>query len=917
MQWNELKIHIRHIGAKDQKRVQRAFEIGKKAHEGQLRKSGEPYYTHPIAVAHILADMGADADTLIAALLHDTVEDTDLTLKMIDKEFNGDVAALIDGVTKLEPEDVEGVATLDDQIETLRKTFDLIEGDVRVIIIKLADRLHNMQTIEHLAKQRQKEMAQETLDVFVKIADRLSMATVRDELEGLCLAIINPAQQSELVQLQEFNEGKSVRAIRVLRQALVKEHPSAMKHVEMYYEKKSWGKLLVQKNAGERKITGVADMIVTFVCRDIAACYAVLGALHQSHARETLSFQDFINAPMINGYKGLHTTVILEKGTRVRCKIRTEEMQDYAQRGITVFCFDDKAQGVREYLLPWTERIARLSKDTAQDSDDFWESLQHDILGESMVIHGVDDSRVLVPAGATALDGALYCFGKKALKMTAVAIDGIDVAMHTPLPNASSISITAGKKNTVEREWLRWASAGLPTAIIRDALAKQPGSKKHTMGKTLLQEIFTENKKGYIEEFDEQSVRNALHGLGYKTIEDAYIAIADGHLEPSAVFEALFNKPDAQESAKRVPCHISFTLDFEDIDSITGTLDVYKKHGIPLTSVKFHPFAMMRGKIGVHHSLTPKEQHSIQTELTTIGAKNVTVDIARSRFKFLLGAFFLLTIWGFDPAIAHRLIAEFNVSPIDLTLIRFWALAGLSGLLVLWKSLRNELPYARVSIFNRKLWYSVMLMISISLTTYAALRGTEPSHYTIPMTTGGILLTTIVNRKRWALLTCTWSLLLLGIALLVLFTPGWSLESMIYTLLAVTSFSAFSVVSERHKQESLISARAVQYFFTLTILCALLTLPLIQFATLGTLTRTAVMQIALFSVFFAGLPYYMYYYMLTHKQIDFVLRYSFLIILTTMIGQVLFSASPVISPVTMIAGAIVALGAMLPLVLRK
>ena len=920
MQWNELKSHLRHLSSADHKRIQHAFELGKESHGEQKRKSGEPYFMHPIAVAHILADMGADSDTLIAALLHDTVEDTNLTLKEINKEFDGDVSALIDGVTKLEPEDVAAHPTMDEQIETLRKMFDLIENDVRVITIKLADRLHNMQTIEHLTPEKQRIMAQETMDIYVKIADRLSMQDMRDELEALCISILEKDRFSKLSAQQERNEQRSIRAVKVLGDKLDAHNPKLMDKTEMLYEAQSWGKISTQVNVGQKKVTGIPDMVIVFLCKEVSQCYQILGALHQTHPRETTSFQDFINAPMINGYRGLHTTIILEKGTRVRCKIRTEEMDEYAHFGIATHCFDNLAGGIMDYLLPWTGQISSLSKDTKMQSEAYWESLQNDILGESIVIHGTDDRHVLLPKGSSALDGAFYCYGNKALFIQSIQIDGIEVPFHTPLHNAVSLSVTTGKQKTVSLEWLHWISSGLATAMIRSSLAQLSGTKRRVIGKELLQNFLTAHKKGYIEEFNKQSLLDALQKVGYTSLNQAYEGIADGHLQPSDVYESLFaiSKKGSKDIVTRIKTKICFTMNFDDYDSVTKTLDVYKCYGISLRSVRFRPFAMSRGNICVVHPFTPKEQQSISRDLEAAGVENVHVVAANSRMKVLFGAGFLLLVWGFDPAIAYHIIHEFDVSPVDLTLLRCWALTVLSGLTLLWQRMTKKDQYISIPIRNLSLWISVLLMICISLTSYIALQGTQPAHYSIPMTAAGILLTTIVNRKHWIVLIFTWLLLFIGVALVALFTPVWDLSSMIFMLLAVIAFSLFSVVSEAYKKEVNIGARAIQYFFALSLLCTILTAPLLLISTIDSLPREAIVEIVLFSVFIAGLPYYMYYSLLSYKQIDFVLRYSFLIIFTTILGQMLFAPSaPQVSGLTLVSGLIVTVGALLPIVFKK
>ncbi len=319
MQWQEFRSHVRHLPTLQIARIEQAFELGKKVHAGQKRKSGEDYFSHPVAVAHMLADMHADADTLIAALLHDTVEDTPLTLDEIKVIFGEEVTVLIDGVTKLDAKEVAMSPKLDEQIESIRKIFTLMQKDVRIMVIKLVDRLHNIQTIQFLKPERQQTLAQETLEVYVKIADKLCMQDLRDELEALCLAVLQPELFPKLLELRGNNEQRGATIIKTI-QTKVREHDRVLaSHITFGFEPKIWDQIAAQLSAGGAVTTGLSFITIAIECDDIDGCYRALGALHQLWQREVLSFQDYINAPRLNGYQGLHTTIIAEDGTRVRC----------------------------------------------------------------------------------------------------------------------------------------------------------------------------------------------------------------------------------------------------------------------------------------------------------------------------------------------------------------------------------------------------------------------------------------------------------------------------------------------------------------------------------------------------------------------------------------------------------------------
>ncbi len=909
MQWATFSAALSHLPAREQERIHRAFELGKTMHGDQKRKSGEPYFTHPIAVATILAGMGADADTVIAALLHDTVEDTDLTLNAIDQEFNGSVRSLIDGVTKLFSGDFNDKPTLDEQKETLRKIFTLMQEDVRVMVIKLVDRLHNMKTIQFLQEERQQAMAQETQDVFVKIADRLCMQDLRDALEELTLQILEKEAFPTLLELRRKSDEHAHEAAQMMHLEFSK--PGMPKHLKIHPESKQWSDVQQQMEKGKGSVTGLADIVLAFECASIPACYEVLGSLHQRWRREAMSFQDFINSPKINGYQGLHTTIILPNGMRVRCKIRTKDMQIYAHRGIAAYCFDSKAKGLLEYL-PWVQHIQSLSEDTKNRSEEFFESLKSDILGESIVVHGTGDHTVLLPAGSTALDGAFYCFHEKALRIKAIRINGQLVPFSTLLNHSVSIDIELNSRFTVHREWLDWVHTGVATAMIRGALSNQSKHYKQVMGKEILQKRMDEQKLGYIEEFDRRTIVSTLAKLGYTSLEDVYVALADGREDVSNVCKAIFAKrnPSAIQRGDRQWLIFYIKPEFARNMDLTHFLEKFYGH--------FHSIKMsfskrkQQRKIIIDFSATPDVCNAMLVDIKGIGVKHFLLRRRYSFIKLVVGIAIIMTLWGMDPVIGYEIIQRNQLSAIDLTLIRFWSLTSISGMLLLFQKYRSNLKQSWLHINSKSLWLSVFFLISVSLTTYISLQTTIPCHYTIPMTAAGIIMTSIVHKKRWHILIVTWLLLLSGFIFLIANDPSWGLQGIFFTILSVLSFSGFSIVSERYKREENIAARSAQYFFLLSALCAILTLPLLTVSTLSSIPFQVLAQMTLFSITLVGLPYYMYYFFLSHQAIDFVLRYSFLIILVTMFGQLLFEHE--VSTTILIASSLVMLGAMLPLI---
>lgn len=916
MQWKEFRVHLRYLSSHDLVRVEKALAMCKEVHKDQKRRSGDPYHTHPIAVALLLANMHADADTLIAALLHDAVEDTPTTLDDVDREFNGSVRMLIDGVTKLCAEDVMSSPTLNESVETLRKIFTLMEQDIRIMVIKLVDRLHNMQTAEFLPEEKRQILARETMDIYVKIADRLSMQDIRDELEGLCLAILDPERFADLQKLLLDNDtiGKDL-AMQMQRSLSSLEKSWA--HAIVTFENPSWDRLERQRAFGQAAISGSAPYAISIVAEDTDACYAVMGGLHQLWQREIMSFQDYINSPTLNGYRGLHTTVILKNGTRVRCKIRDKEMQEYAHRGIAMYCFDQRSKGVLGYL-PWLKHIAPLSDDTRDRSKDFWQSLQSDLLEETTSVHGPGDLTVQVPKNATVLDAVFYLFQDEALKTSSIILNGKEVAFHTPIIPAASIGIQTGEDPTVTRQWLDWTNTGLATAKIRSALGVRSQEEKILLGKGLLQEILTAKRRGFIEEFSSESVLKGILSLGYRSLEDTYIAIADGRMDAADVYQAIFDPGTSGTHVVIAEHDVRFSFELGNLEISSDLIRIFQRYKelFRKLRVRYNPFTGM-ATVFVRLNATKPKLASFLEELQKAEATNISILYNQTLIIGMsLAAVALLLLWGFDPVVAHLLLQDPRLSPIDLTLVRFWSLTLISGLLILKQRHRMSVPLVWLTIKSRSLWASIVSMICIAIFTYLSLQNTHPLHYTIPMTSAGLLLTSIVHREQIFRLLFTWSMLLIGCALLIMGTPGWSMWSIMMTFAAVISFCAFSVVSEEYKRTQVIEARAAQYFFLLCAFCTLLTLPLLAWSSLSDLDSKTILQAVVFSGLFVGTPYYIYYYLLSHRQLDFVLRYSFLIIFATGFGQILSEKWNSVSPTTIAAGLIVVMGAIIPMLLQ-
>ena len=892
--WSTFQSHVRYLPISHQKKVKKAFEIGQEAHRDQTRMSGAPYFSHCIAVANLLADMEADSDTIIAALLHDTIEDTPTSVSDIKKQFGNEVLRLVEGLTKLRAEEFIENPTLNEKTETIRKIFTFMKEDVRIMIIKLADRLHNMQTAEFLPEEKRLPLAEETHDIYVKIADRLCMQDLRDELEELCLAHIDQDKYGKLLDLRIQGEKRGQTLVEKLGQRIKAVQPPVP--IDMHYEHKAWSKLGAYLETGGNAVPGISAITMAFICDANSTCYRILGALHQCWKREELSFRDFINSPSINGYQGLHTTVILEDGTRVRCKIRTREMQEYARSGITNKCFDSKAIGLSDYLL-WAERISHLSKDTADRSDDFWDSLQSDILGEATLIHGPADQRILVPKGSTALDGAFYLFGDLVLKATSIMINGEEVLFQSNIQKGVAIDVTFGRKTTVKHEWLHWVNTGLAAAHIHDALAMQDPGKKIKTGKKMLEEVMKEKGKGLLEEFKDEGLLEGIKSLGFDSIDDGYIAIAEGKIEARNVYSSLFEKnmekQKGEENLQRYTARFSVAKE-GFYETLSKLLDVYRKYEQQLTGVRIFPAILGRNaKFAITTRLHPKKCEQFRGDIAATGANNISLSSGMNWINPRIALCFLSILWGLDCLLGKKLILA-GVSPYDLTALRFGVLFVISlFLIVITRShVRNmRMQLKRLTPFNKYLFLSGGAIFITALSSYIAVQWVSVLTYALCMNIGVVFLLLwrrVKSRLILNSLTVTALMLfLVTISLLYMETGSILSTAFVAGIGCGVGFAIYSVSSHRYQVEESIRSRYPMFILFFSGIAFILSLPF-MFITGFSLLRSDLLLPALsFVIFLTALPYLLYFELLKYEEGKATWAYLPLFLVVIAIGELL------------------------------
>ncbi len=459
----------------DEALIREAYAFGEAAHEGQVRKSGEPYFTHPVEVAALLTEVHMDDDTIITALLHDTVEDTGVTYQKIVDTFGGEVAELVDGVTKLTNLELSSVETA--QAENFRKLLMAMSKDVRVLLVKLADRLHNMRTIKSLPPEKQQKKARETMDIYAPLAGRMGMQYIRDELEDLCFAILNPEARNSIMRrfLTLRNETGDLIPVIIedIKEALAKA--GVIAHVTGREKRpySIWRKM-EEKQQGFSRLSDIyAFRIIT---RNEQDAYAALGAVHQRWAAIPGRFKDYISQPKSNGYRSLHTTVSGRDGKRVEIQIRTRDMHIVAQSGVAAhWSYRDGEKVENKFAVDpfgWLHSLTE-GFENAENPEDFLEHVKLEMFQDQVFCFSPKGDVINLPRGATPIDFAYAIHTRIGDSCVGAKVDGNRVPLWTRLRNGQSVDIIRAEGQRPQPSWEDMVVTGRAKSAIRRSLREE------------------------------------------------------------------------------------------------------------------------------------------------------------------------------------------------------------------------------------------------------------------------------------------------------------------------------------------------------------------------------------------------------------------------------------------------------------
>ncbi|MBR2658889.1 bifunctional (p)ppGpp synthetase/guanosine-3',5'-bis(diphosphate) 3'-pyrophosphohydrolase [Candidatus Saccharibacteria bacterium] len=456
------------MNTKDSERVKRAVEMAKQAHEGQFRKTGEPYIVHPMAVKKILEEWGMDEDTIIAGILHDTVEDTDLTLADIKNEFGESVAFLVDGVTKLSTART-GMRDIDTYLPETKDNFlrlmIALGDDIRVLIIKLADRLHNLRTLSALPPDKQKKIAKETLEVFAPLADRLNMGLLRVEMADLSFKYVDPKRYDYLKDLIEKYNKSAAKSLKKIEEEISVAFKKEKIKFELSGRVKSVYSLHKKLAKHNQNINEIYDLIaLRVIVDDITDCYLALGIIHSLYTPMGGRIKDYIAMPKQNGYQSLHTTVITKDKRVVEFQIRTKEMHEYAERGLAAsFYYNEQKvtenykKGKIEHLptnLLWITELQMTAAKLREGKKVDYKKLKLNLFADKIFVYTPKGDIIDLPKGSLPLDFAYRLHSEIGDHVIGVKINGKMSNLNKKLEQGDIVEILTSKNQTPKSSWL-------------------------------------------------------------------------------------------------------------------------------------------------------------------------------------------------------------------------------------------------------------------------------------------------------------------------------------------------------------------------------------------------------------------------------------------------------------------------------
>ncbi len=534
--------------------IRRAGLVAINAHEGQLRRTGEPYVTHPIAVAGITADLGMDEQTIAAALLHDAVEDTGVTTEWLAREFGEQVAAVVDGVTKLDRLEFDSKEA--QQAATIRKMFIAMAQDWRVLLIKLADRLHNMRTISVMPMNRQRAIAQETLDVYAPLAHRLGVQSVKWQLEDLSFATLHPKRYAEIEQMVAARAPEREAYLGEVMEALEEKLAAFNIKAEVKGRPKHFWSIYEKMVVGGKEFDEIFDLVgIRIIVEDERDCWAALGAIHAIWSPVQGRFKDYINSPKFNLYQSLHTTVIGPKGKSVEVQVRTQEMHRRAEFGVAAHW--GYKEGASSSEIAWMQRLVDVEEEEA-DPIAFLEALKLDLGGDEVYVFTPKGRVIALVEGATTIDFAYAVHTEVGHHCVGAKVNGRLVPLETVLHSADVIEIVTSKNDASgpSRDWLNFVASSRAKSKIRQWFQRERREDAIEGGREELTRALRREGLPIATSLSSSALSAVIASMNLEDLDALFMAIDSNQISALAVVQRLSRELHGGE-AEQLPTTVT------------------------------------------------------------------------------------------------------------------------------------------------------------------------------------------------------------------------------------------------------------------------------------------------------------------------------------------------------------------------
>jgi GTP pyrophosphokinase len=534
----------------DEDAINRAYVYAMKKHGSQTRASGDPYFSHPLEVAYILTGVKLDTASIVTALLHDTVEDTDATFEEIEQLFGAEIRGLVDGVTKLGKLETKSENTK--QAENFRKLLLAMSEDIRVLLVKLADRLHNMRTLHHIKKEEKRQrIAHETLEIYAVLAERIGMRQVKEELQDLSFAELRTEERNSIVNrlnfLREQGKAETERTMDAIRNVLTENGIEKFEITGREKRPYSIWKKMAQKSLNFEQLSDIIAFRI--IVDSVPECYHALGAVHAAWHMIPDEFDDYISTPKSNGYRSLHTAVIGPLQHRIEIQIRTREMHDIAENGVAAhWSYKQSASGVRTEgkQFRWMRELLEILERTTSP-EDFLENTKLEMYQDQVFCFSPKGDLIALPRDATPVDFAYAVHSRIGDTCVGAKVNGRIVPLRTHLHNGDQVEIITSKTQTPSPAWERFVVTGKARSAIRKYVRTQQRKEYTVLGKAIVQKLYKQENL----DLNEKALEAELDHFNKKTLEDFYAEIGEGLISRQHVADHLFPKKKSTADAIR------------------------------------------------------------------------------------------------------------------------------------------------------------------------------------------------------------------------------------------------------------------------------------------------------------------------------------------------------------------------------